>query len=281
MKIYNEEEIYGRFSNAGSQSCERTAQGPAFCLSSMRQKTSLTNGRWVSVSRHSPISLSHPSILQSHNLSYNQSIRTSILLWSSETERENMAKIGYIRVSKGEQNEGLQVDALQKAGCEKWFSDKISGAKFERKGLSEALAYLRPGDVFVVWKLDRAGRSLKHLIELLNTLKSKQVEFMSVTEAIDTTTPGGKLIFHVMGALAEFERDLIRERTNAGLAAARARGRRGGRIKKLRNGKLTLAQRLIEENKHSIDEMCEMLGVSRATMFRYIKEWRESKSSVE
>ncbi len=186
-----------------------------------------------------------------------------------------MAKIGYMRVSKEEQNEGLQEDALRDAGCEKWFSDKISGAKFERKGLNDALAYLRPGDTFVVWKLDRAGRSLVHLIGLLTTLQSMQVEFVSLTEAIDTTTPGGKLIFHMMGALAEFERDLIRERTRAGLVAARARGRKGGRTKKLKNGKLALAQRLINENTHTVEEMCELLGVSRATMFRYMKEERE------
>ena len=143
-------------------------------------------------------------------------------------------KIGYVRVSKQEQHEALQIDALKEAGCEKWFLDKITGSKAERKGLDEALAYVRPGDTFVVWKLDRAGRSLTHLIELLKDLKERGIEFVSLTEQIDTTTPGGKLIFHMMGALAEFERDLIRERTNAGLAAARARGHRGGRPRKLK-----------------------------------------------
>src|SRR5712664_670312 len=140
-------------------------------------------------------------------------------------------KIGYVRVSKQEQHEALQIDALKEAGCEKWFVDKMTGSKAERKGLDEALAYVRPGDTFVVWKLDRAGRSLTHLIELLKGLKERGIEFISLTEQIDTTTPGGKLIFHLMGALAEFERDLIRERTNAGLVAARARGRIGGRPK--------------------------------------------------
>src|SRR5204863_7874110 len=110
-----------------------------------------------------------------------------------------------VRVSKQEQHEALQIDALRKAGCKKWFTDKITGSKFERKGLDEALAYLRPGDTLVVWKLDRAGRSLKHLIELLNVLKERGVDFVSITEKIDTTTPGGKLIFHMMGALVEFE----------------------------------------------------------------------------
>jgi DNA invertase Pin-like site-specific DNA recombinase len=134
-------------------------------------------------------------------------------------------KIGYVRISKQEQHEALQIDALKEVGCEKWFVDKITGSKAERKGLDEALAYLRPGDTFVVWKLDRVGRSLTHLIELLKDLKERGIEFISLTEQIDTTTPGGKLIFHLMGTLAEFERDLIRERTNAGLATARARGR--------------------------------------------------------
>src|SRR6266699_3118837 len=138
---------------------------------------------------------------------------------SYDTTSEGTMYIGYVRVSKQEQNEALQIDALKKAGCERWFLDKITGSKFERKGLDEALAYLRPGDTLVVWKLDRAGRSLKHLIELLSVLKERNIEFISLTEKIDTTTPGGKLIFHVMGALAEFERDLIRERTNAGLEA--------------------------------------------------------------
>ena len=123
--------------------------------------------------------------------------------------------------------------------------DKITGSKAERKGLDEALAYLRPGDTFVVWKLDRAGRSLTHLIELLKGLKECGIEFISLTEQVDTTTPGGKLIFHLMGALAEFERDLIRERTNAGLAAARARGRSGGRPRKLKTtGKVALARQM-------------------------------------
>jgi len=143
-------------------------------------------------------------------------------------------KIGYVRVSKQEQHEALQIDALKEAGCEKWFVDKMTGSKAERKGLDEALAYVRPGDTFVVWKLDRAGRSLTHLIELLKGLQERGIEFISLTEQIDTTTPGGKLIFHLMGALAEFEHDLIRERTNAGLAAARARGRVGGRPRKLK-----------------------------------------------
>jgi len=188
-------------------------------------------------------------------------------------KRRDEMKIGYVRVSKQEQHEALQIDALKEAGCEKWFLDKITGSKAERKGLDEALAYVRPGDTFVVWKLDRAGRSLTHLIELLKDLKERGIEFVSLTEQIDTTTPGGKLIFHMMGALAEFERDLIRERTNAGLAAARARGRRGGRPRKLKtNGKVALARQMFANKSHSIPDMCATLGISRATFYRYLKE---------
>src|SRR2546426_2044914 len=188
-------------------------------------------------------------------------------------QKEEFMKIGYVRVSKQEQNEGLQIDALKEAGCDKWFLDKMTGSKAERKGLTEALAYLRPGDTFVVWKLDRAGRSLTHLIELLKGLKERGIEFISLTEQIDTTTPGGKLIFHLMGALAEFERDLIRERTNAGLAAAKARGRAGGRPRKLKtNGKVALARRMFADQSHSIPEMCAALGISRATLYRYVKK---------
>jgi DNA invertase Pin-like site-specific DNA recombinase len=182
-------------------------------------------------------------------------------------------KIGYVRVSKQEQHEGLQIDALKEAGCEKWFVDKITGSKAERKGLSEALAYLRPGDTFVVWKLDRAGRSLPYLIELLKGLQGRGIEFVSITEQIDTTTPGGKLNFHLMGALAEFERDLIRERTNAGLAAAKARGRVGGRPRKLKtNGKVALARQMFAAQSHLLPEICAALGISRATLYRYVKE---------
>jgi DNA invertase Pin-like site-specific DNA recombinase len=155
--------------------------------------------------------------------------------------------------------------------------DKMTGSKAERKGLDEALAYVRPGDTFVVWKLDRAGRSLTHLIELLKGLQKRGIEFISLTEQIDTTTPGGKLIFHLMGSLEEFERDLIRERTNAGLAAARARGRVGGRPRKLKtNGKVALAQRMFTDHSHSIPEICAVLGISHATSYRYIKEAESS-----
>jgi DNA invertase Pin-like site-specific DNA recombinase len=184
-------------------------------------------------------------------------------------------KIGYIRVSTQEQNETLQVDALKNVGCEKFFTDKGSGAKFERKGLEQLKAFVRSGDTVIVWKLDRLGRSLKDLIFTLNVLKERGVDFLSLTEKIDTTTPGGKLIFHLMGALAEFERDLIRERTNAGLSAARARGRVGGRPRKLKtNGKVALARSLFADKSNSLQEICSTLGISRSTLYRYVKEAR-------
>ena len=140
-----------------------------------------------------------------------------------------MALIGYARVSTAEQDTALQTDALNKAGCERIFEDTVSGSKAERPGLTATLEYLRDGDVLVVWRLDRLGRSLPHLIEIISALESRCVGFRSLTESIDTTTPGGRLIFHVFGALGQFERDLIRDRTKAGLAAAAARGRKGGR----------------------------------------------------
>jgi DNA invertase Pin-like site-specific DNA recombinase len=141
--------------------------------------------------------------------------------------------IGYARVSTSDQTLDLQKDALQKTGCDRIFTDTASGAKAERTGLDEAISHLREGDILVVWRLDRLGRSLKHLIETITALNNRDIGFKSITEAIDTTTSGGKLIFHIFGALAEFERDIIRERTQAGLNAARARGRKGGRPKAL------------------------------------------------
>lgn len=137
--------------------------------------------------------------------------------------------LGYARVSTAEQSLALQRDVLAGAGCEAVFEDQVSGSKAERPGLAEALAHLRRGDALVVWKLDRLGRSLPHLIETVRGLETRGVGFRSLTEGVDTTTPGGTLVFHLFGALAQFERDLIRERTNAGLKAAEARGRKGGR----------------------------------------------------
>ena len=179
--------------------------------------------------------------------------------------------IGYARVSTSDQTLNLQKDALQKAGCDKIFTDTASGAKSERVGLDEALNYVRTGDTLVVWRLDRLGRSLPHLIETITGLNNRQIGFKSITEAIDTTTSGGKLIFHIFGALAEFERDIIRERTQAGLSAARARGRRGGRPKSLTPKKAQMADALYKDKNNTIDEICKTLNVSRATLYRYVK----------
>ena len=179
--------------------------------------------------------------------------------------------IGYARVSTVDQTLDLQKDALQQAGCTKIFTDTASGAKAERAGFDEALNYVRAGDTLVVWRLDRLGRSLKHLIETITTLNKREIGFKSITESIDTTTSGGKLIFHIFGALAEFERDIIRERTQAGLTAARARGRRGGRPKSLTPKKAQMAEALYKDKNNTIDEICKTLNISRATLYRHIK----------
>jgi DNA invertase Pin-like site-specific DNA recombinase len=179
--------------------------------------------------------------------------------------------IGYARVSTHDQTLNLQQDALQKAGCSKIFTDTASGAKAERKGLDEALAYVRSGDTLVVWRLDRLGWSLGDLIATMTMLEGREIGFKSLTENIDTTTSGGKLIFHIFGALAEFERNLIRERTAAGLSAARVRGRRGGRPKALTARQISIAQSLYNDPKNSILEICRTLKISRATFYRSIK----------
>ena len=179
--------------------------------------------------------------------------------------------IGYARVSTHEQTLNLQQDALTKAGCTKIFTDTASGAKTERIGLEEALTYVRKGDTLVVWRLDRLGRSLPHLITTMTDLEERGIGFKSLTENIDTTTSGGKLIFHIFGALAEFERNLIRERTTAGLTAARARGRKGGRPNALTARQRSIAQSLYDNPKTSITEICRTLKVSKATLYRSIK----------
>jgi DNA invertase Pin-like site-specific DNA recombinase len=179
--------------------------------------------------------------------------------------------IGYARVSTHDQTLNLQQDALQEAGCTKIFTDTASGAKTERIGLEAALNYVRKGDTLVVWRLDRLGRSLPHLISTMTALEERGIGFKSLTENIDTTTSGGKLIFHIFGALAEFERNLIKERTLAGLAAARERGRRGGRPKALTGKQLAIAQSLYDDPKNSIAEICRMLKVSKATLYRAIQ----------
>jgi DNA invertase Pin-like site-specific DNA recombinase len=185
--------------------------------------------------------------------------------------------IGYARVSTFEQILDMQRDALSAAKCDRVFTDIMSGSRSDRPGLEQALDYLREGDVLVVWRLDRLGRSLKYLIEVITRLNERGIGFRSLTEQIDTTTSGGKLIFHVFGALAEFERDIIRERTQAGLASARARGRMGGRPKKLDTpAKIAMAKALYADQSHSVADICKSVGVSRATLYRYLGKPAES-----
>jgi DNA invertase Pin-like site-specific DNA recombinase len=182
-------------------------------------------------------------------------------------------QIGYARVSTADQTLSLQHDALTAAKCAPIYTDTMSGTTDRRPGLEQALSHLRAGDTLVVWRLDRLGRSLKHLIETIHDLEQRGVGFRSLTENIDTTTPGGKLIFHIFGSLAEFERALIIERTQAGLVAARARGRKGGRPQgsvRYDLKKLALAQQLYAEHKHSVADICKTLAIPRTTFYRYL-----------
>lgn len=180
--------------------------------------------------------------------------------------------IGYARVSTIDQNPNLQEDALKSAGCEKIYTDKISGTVSERPGLKKVKDVLRKGDTLVIWRLDRLGRSLKDLIEWINYLETEGVSLKSLQESIDTTTSTGKLIFHIFGALAEFEKGLIKERTTAGLSAARARGRLGGRPYALNNDKKKLALQLYDEKKNTIKKICEMLEISKPTLYAYVRK---------
>ena len=180
-------------------------------------------------------------------------------------------KIGYARVSTLQQDEALQRDALHAAGVDRIFVDKVSGKLESRPALDDLLEQARPGDTVVVWRLDRLGRSLKHLIETVGALEARGVAFVSLTEAIDTSTPGGRLIFHVFGALAEFERDLIRERTLAGLAAARARGRVGGRPTVWTPAKLSTAKAMHASGDYDVSSIAKVLGVSRASVYRALQ----------
>ena len=182
--------------------------------------------------------------------------------------------IGYARVSTEDQNLCLQKDALHDAGCEQIFDDHMSGVKAERPGLTEALKYARTGDTLVVWRLDRLGRSLKDLIETVARLESLSIGLKSLHESIDTSSSTGKLIFHLFGALAEFERNLIRERTQAGLQAARARGRKGGRPKALDSNNRTLAVKLYDEKHHTVDQICQIMSISKPTLYKYVESGR-------
>ncbi len=180
-------------------------------------------------------------------------------------------KIGYARVSTPDQSLYMQKQALKQAGCEKIFSDTASGVRSDRIGLDKAMADLRAGDTLVVWKLDRLGRSLQNLIQLIKLLKENKVGFQSLQENIDTTTTGGKLIFHIFSALAEFERDIIRERTNAGLKAARARGRLGGRPYLLTPTKILRLKELYNARENTVVEICKIFHISRPTFYNYLK----------
>lgn len=178
--------------------------------------------------------------------------------------------IGYARVSTEDQNAQLQIDALKVAGCKRVFTDKASGSLASRPQLDRMLDHLREGDVVVVWRLDRLGRSLKNLIALVEDLAERGVGFRSLSESIDTTTANGKLFFGIMGALAEFERDLIRERTMAGLAAARARGRVGGRPPKMTEDKVRVAREMYASREYTVEAIAKTLGVSRKTIYRHL-----------
>ena len=180
--------------------------------------------------------------------------------------------VKYARISTASQNFHIQVDALEKAGCEKIFKDTASGAVLERIVLKEALEFLRPEDTLVVWRLDRLARSLKQLIDLINDFKCQNIEFKSIVEAIDTTSPVGQFFFHVTGAFAELERNLMRERTEAGLQAARARGRKGGRPKAINEKTFKIALQLYEEKKVSVSDMCKSLGIAKRTFYRYLEQ---------
>jgi len=178
--------------------------------------------------------------------------------------------VGYARVSTQDQKTELQIDALKKAGCERIFEEKTSGAKRDRPELNAALDYIREGDTIVVWKLDRLARSLKQLIETVEDLESRGIGLKSLTENIDTGTSGGRLVFHIFGTLAEFERSIIRERTVAGLAAARARGRVGGRPKALTEDDVAAARAMLKQPDITVKDIAERLNVSVATLYRYI-----------
>jgi len=183
--------------------------------------------------------------------------------------------IGYCRVSTIEQNLDLQLDALKKAGCDRIFEDKASGSKDDREGLQMALKFARGGDCIIVWRLDRLGRNLSHLIETINSLSSRGVSFRSLTESIDSSTPSGRLVLHIFASLAEFERALLRERTKAGIESARARGRLGGRPKVLDEKRIAMLKTLTGNPEAKINDIARVLGISRSSIYRYLSDLDE------
>lgn len=187
-----------------------------------------------------------------------------------------MALVGYARVSTADQNTALQVEALKAAGCKRIFRETASGAQRDRPELAKALDYIREGDVLCVWKLDRLARSLRQLLETGEALAERGIGLRSLTESIDTTTPGGRLVFHVFGALAEFERGIIRERTLAGLENARRMGRKGGRPRAMSEADIAKAKAMLTEPSLTVDAVAETLGVSAATLYRYLPGGRQA-----
>lgn len=191
--------------------------------------------------------------------------------WNREQRQdgEQTVLIGYARVSTQDQNLDLQTEALTKAGCKRIFNDKISGSRAERPGLTKALEMLREGDTLIVWKLDRLGRSVKNLVDLVGELHKQGIQFKSLTDAIDTGTPSGRFFFHVMASLAEMERELIVERTRAGLDVARQLGRKGGRKPKMTDSKIESAKKLLASGVPPKD-VAKNLGVSVPTLYRWV-----------
>ena len=179
--------------------------------------------------------------------------------------------LGYARVSTEDQTTRLQLDALNAAGCERTFTEKASGVSAGRPALGELLSHARPDDTVIVWRLDRLGRSLQHLIKIVQCLEVEGVAFRSLTEHLDTTTPNGRLIFHLFGALAQFERELIRERAQDGLAAAHARGRKGGRPRKLRPDRVRITRRLLSDPETTVSDVAKTLGVHRSTLHKALQ----------
>jgi DNA invertase Pin-like site-specific DNA recombinase len=188
--------------------------------------------------------------------------------------------IGYARVSTQDQKPDLQTDALKHAGCEKVFIEKASGAQRDRPELKAALDYIRTGDTMVVWKLDRLARSIKQLIETVEDLEKRGIGFKSLTENIDTTTSSGKLIFHIFASLAEFERSIIRERTKAGLDAARARGKTGGRPPALTEKDIQVAKAMLADTEITVEEVAKRLKVAPSTLYRHLPGGRSAVGAV-
>lgn len=195
-------------------------------------------------------------------------------------EKKTLQRIGYARVSTDDQDMALQLDALAKAGCDRFFSEKVSSRKAHRQQLSECIKTLRQGDTLVVWRLDRLGRSMMELMEIVNNLADWGVGFVSLSEHIDTTTAAGKFTFHLFGALAEFERNTVRERTVAGLEAARARGRVGGRKPKLSDKAKLELKTLYESKKFSVAQLCEKANISRSTFYKSVLEKQYGAADV-